>query len=535
MSSVHGSAAAKRPLAGIAMATFASFGGIQLGYDTGSINGILQMPDWLRTFGRPGTSIENTRSMFSVSTSTESLVVSILSVGTFLGGAPAADALGRKAGIMASCLVFCLGVSLEVGAMNLPTFMAGRFFAGFGVGLVSTLVPMYQSECSPKWIRGAVVSCYSLTITIGLLLSSVINNATKARQNHSAWQIPLAIQFVWTSVLFIGMLWLPETPRWLMKENREIAAAKALSRLTSSDPNNYVVQAELNDIRISLQKEREIGEATYRDCFRLTENKIALRTLSSIVIQSLQQLTGITFIFYYGTTFFAHAGIDNPFLVSVVINIVNMAMTIPGMWGADNLGRRPLLLWGAAVMCICAYLVAILGVTASVENLAVQRAIIALVCIYIAAFAATWGPLAWVFVGEISPLNLRAKAVSLSAASHWLWNWAISFAAPYLVNAGPGNAGLGLKVFFVWGSTCAACVLFTYFCVPETKGLSLEQVDFLYQDWTPGKSGGARLARVAGLRDNPAGSEVESGVQAQEKDEKLWVATAHVQELPPTL
>ncbi|EIW53906.1 MFS monosaccharide transporter [Trametes versicolor FP-101664 SS1] len=504
------------------MATFASFGGILLGYDTGSINGILQMPDWLKTFGDPTPNVGTTAVHFSIATPTESLVVSILSAGTFLGalgGAPVADITGRRTGILISCVVFCLGVALQTGASTLPTFIAGRFFAGFGVGLISTLVPMYQSECSPKWIRGAVVSCWSLTITVGLLLASVINNATKARPDHGAWRIPIAIQFVWAFILFVGMLCLPETPRWLMKENRESAASKSLSLLTGSPPDDVTVQTELKVIREALRTEDEAGERTYRDCFRLTPNRIALRTLTSIVIHALQQLSGITFIFYYGTTFFANAGIKNPFLVNVIVNIVNMCMTLPGIWGADKLGRRPLLIWGAVVMCVCAYLVAILGAAVPVQDIASQRAVIALVCIYIAAFAATWGPLAWVVGGEIFPHNIRAKAVSLSVASHWIWNWAISFAAPYLVNSGKGNAHLGEKVFFIWGSMCAACVLFACFCIPETKGLSLEQVDVLYQHWSPGS---ARRFRT-GTLEGGAGSRMEkAAADVDKKDEGSW-------------
>lgn len=120
-----------------------------------------------------------------------------------------------------------------------------------------------------------------------------------------------------------------------------------------------------------------------------------------------------------GTTFFKNAGIANPFLTSVATNIVNVFMTLPGMWGVERFGRRSLLLWGAVVMCVCEYLVAIIGVTISTNNKSGQNALIALVCIYIAAFASTWGPIAWVIVGEIFPLNVRAKAMSLSVASNW--------------------------------------------------------------------------------------------------------------------
>lgn len=154
----------------------------------------------------------------------------------------------------------------------------------------------------------------------------------------------------------------------------------------------------------------------------------------------------------------------------------------------DRVGRRSMLLVGAAGMVVCEYIVAIVGVTISTENLAGQKVLIAFVCIYIAFFASTWGPIAWVVCGEIYPLAIRAKAMSMSTASNWLWNFAISYATPYLVNEGPGNAGLGVKVFFIWGSTCLGCLVFTYFLIPETKGLSLEQVDILYQNTTPPKS-----------------------------------------------
>ncbi len=173
------------------------------------------------------------------------------------------------------------------------------------------------------------------------------------------------------------------------------------------------------------------------------------------------------FLFLDGTAFFANSGIKNPFLTQVATNIVNVFMTLPGMWGVERFGRRSLLIWGAVVMCICEYLVAIIGVTISIDNTSGQKALVALVCIYIAAFAATWGPIAWVITGEIFPLNVRAKAMSLAVASNWLWNFGIGYATPYLVNVGPGSAGLQSKVFFIWGSTCACCIVFSFFCIPE--------------------------------------------------------------------
>lgn len=127
-----------------------------------------------------------------------------------LAGAWVADNLGRRGGVFLATAVFALGVSLQTGCHQWAAFIVGRVFAGLGVGLVSVLIPMYQSECSPKWIRGAVVSGYQWAITIGLLLASVINNATKDRNDHSAWRIPTGIQLIWAFILTVGMFWLPE-------------------------------------------------------------------------------------------------------------------------------------------------------------------------------------------------------------------------------------------------------------------------------------------------------------------------------------
>ncbi|KAI9511393.1 general substrate transporter [Russula earlei] len=475
----------KNKATGILMTAFAAFGGILFGYDTGTISGLQQMPDWLRTFGHQVPVSTTFPDGYGITSSQRSLVVSILSAGTFFGAllaAPFGDTLGRKWGIVASCLVFSLGIALQTAATSLPPFVVGRVFAGLGVGLVSTLVPMYQSECAPKWLRGAIVGLYQWAITIGLLLAAIFNNATKNRRDHSAYRIPVAIQFVWAAVLAGGMAILPESPRWLIKKHRDADAAQALARLTSLPPDHPELRTELDEIRLNLKREEEHGSSSYLDCFRPTDNRMRFRTLTGIFLQAWQQLTGINFIFYFGTTFFTNAGIHNPFLITIATSTVNVGMTLPGIWGVERFGRRRLLIVGAIGMTICEYMIAIIGSATKATDQSAQSAEVALVCFYIAFFASTWGPIAWVVTGEIFPLQIRAKAMSLSVASNWLWNFGIAYSTPYLVDAGPGNLDLGSKVFYIWGSTCFCCILFAYFCIPETKGLSLEQIDLLYQN-----------------------------------------------------
>jgi len=458
------------------------------------------MQDWLQTFGKFDNSLlDNGNLGFYIPTNDKSLVVSILSAGTFFGALlafPMGDKVGRKWGLVASCLVFSLGVGLQLDD-KWPTFIVGRVIAGFGVGLVSCLVPMYQSECAPKSIRGLIVGLYQLAITIGALLAAIVLNSTKDRPNHSAWRIPIAVQFVWAAVLSGGMMMLPESPRYLLLKNRQADARRALGRLMTLPHDSPEVEAEALEIATALAVELKADAGSYIDCFRSTENRNGFRTWTGILMQGWQQLTGINFIFYYGTTFFKQAGISNPFIITIIADVVNTVMTIVGVQLIDRVGRRRLLLIGAVGMCLSEFIVAIVGVTVGtphdtaagvVVNLTAQRVLIAFTCIYIAFFATSWGPVIWVLTGEIFPLGIRAKGMSLSVASNWLWNFGIGYATPYLVDQsttgvnGVKAANLGVKVFFIWGGTCVGCLIFTYFFIPETKGLSLEQIDLLYRE-----------------------------------------------------
>lgn len=475
----------------IVIGLFVAFGGVLFGYDTGTISGILAMDYWRKEFT---TGYMNSDNQPDVSPSQTSLIVSILSAGTFFGAlwaAPTGDFLGRRMGLIAACCVFNLGVILQTASTALPMFIAGRFFAGFGVGMVSALIPLYQSETAPKWIRGVIVGSYQFAITIGLLLAAIVDNATKDRKDTGSYRIPIAVQFAWSLVLIIGMLILPETPRFLIKQGKPEKAAKSLAKIRRLPIDHAAIQDELGEIQANHEYELSLGKSSYIDCFR---GKVLKRLLTGCLLQALQQLTGINFIFYYGTQFFKNTGITNPFVISMITSAVNVTSTLPGLYAIDKWGRRPLLFWGAIGMTVSQLLVAVLGTTSTGQNsetgavfstnLASQKASIAFVCIYIFFFASTWGPIAWVVTGEIFPLKVRAKALSMTTATNWLLNWAIAYSTPYLVNWGPGNANLQAKIFFIWFACCFLCITFVYFMIYETKGLTLEQVDELYNEVT---------------------------------------------------
>lgn len=216
----------------------------------------------------------------------------------------------------------------------------------------------------------------------------------------------------------------------------------------------------------------------------------------------LASRTGVNFIFYYSTPFLQSTGaIDNSFLISMIFTLVNVLSTPLSFWTVERFGRRTILISGALGMLICQFLVAIIGVTVGfdhthadpndpkkqiADNIPAVNAQIAFIAIFIFWFASTWGPGAWVVIGEIFPLPIRSRGVGLSTASNWLWNTIIAVVTPYMTGEKRGN--LKSKVFFVWGGLCSCALVYAYFLIPETKGLSLEQVDKMMEETTPRRS-----------------------------------------------
>lgn len=361
------------------------------------------------------------------------------------------------------------------------TLLLFRMLAGVGVGAISVLVPLYQSEMAPKWIRGTLVCAYQLSITIGLLSASIINIITANMTTSAAYRIPLGLQIVPALVLTAGILVLPETPRFLVMKGRHEAAGLSLSRLRRLDILHPALVDELQEIEANHQYELSLGSDGYLDLFRRTSH-LGRRTFTGCALQMLQQLTGINFIMYYSTTFFDGAGVQSPYTKSLIINVINVVSTIPGLLVIESWGRRKLLMIGAVGMAICQLFMATFA-TAAGHNLqeAANTILIVFCAINIFFFAASWGPVAWVVTSEIYPLKVRAKAISLSTASNWLFNFGIAYSTPFMVGNGPGYGDFGSKVFFIWGAFCILAVFFVWCMVYETSKISLEQIDEMYE------------------------------------------------------
>ncbi|KAK0511920.1 hypothetical protein JMJ35_005770 [Cladonia borealis] len=481
---------------------FAAFGGIFFGYDTGWMGGVLAMPYFIRQYtGKPYPAAGDTvaKAAFHLPASDQSLTTSILSCGTFFGALIAgdlADAIGRRTTIIAGCGIFTIGCILEIASTGLGLMVPGRLIAGVGVGFISAIVILYMSEIAPKKVRGAVVSGYQFCITIGILLANCVVYATQNRDDTGSYRIPIGIQFLWAVILAIGLFILPESPRYYVKKGKLEKAAKALASVRGQPIDSDYIQDELAEIIANHEYEMQVIPQTtwigsWANCFRGSIFKgvsNSRRTTVGILMQMMQQLTGINFIFYFGTVFFTSLGtISNPFLITLITTLVNVCSTPISFWAVERFGRRTLLIVGASGMVIMQFIVGIIGVTAGKEqgtktNHAAVSAMVAFICFNISFFAATWGPCAWVVIGEIFPIPIRSRGVGISTSSNWFWNCIIAVITPYLVGTSPGDANLGAKVFFLWGSLCCLSLAFAYFFVPETKGLSLEQVDKMMEE-----------------------------------------------------
>merc|ERR1712093_544948 len=446
------------------LCAFASFGGIFFGYDSGYINGVNGSEEFIRLIEGPTAD--------ALKSSNQSLIVSILSAGTFFGAIIAgdvADRVGRKWTVIGGCAIYIIGVIIQmltgVGGSALGVIVGGRVIAGIGVGFESAIVILYMSEICPKKVRGALVAGYQFCITIGLLLAACVVYACENKSGPESYRIPIGIQFAWAIILAGGLFFLPDSPRHYVKKGRLDDASRSLQRLRGQPAESEYIQNELAEIIANEEYERSVIPSagffdSWANCFKgslFKQSSNIRRTILGTSLQMMQQWTGVNFIFYYSTPFLQSTGaISNPFLISLIFTLVNVCSTPLSFWAVEKLGRRPLLVWGALGMLICQFLVAIIGVTVGfnhtspdangdpiADNISAVNAQIAFIAIFIFFFATTWGPGAWILIGEIFPLPIRSRGV------------------------GP------------------AAFVYSYLLVPETKGLSLEQVDRMMEESSP--------------------------------------------------
>ena len=431
------------------IAIVASLGGLLSGYDTGVISGALLfineswvLPDTLQGF----------------------LVSSVL-IGAVIGAATngiLADIFGRKKIIMATAVIFILGSILCAFAPNVYVLILSRIFVGFAVGIVNFVVPLYLSEVSPKNLRGTLVSLYQWAITAGILFSYFIN-AVFAQAVYN-WRWMLFAGVVPGLVLFIGMCFMSDTPRWLVSKNRDDEAKKVFSKI---EPD-IEPEKEIAEIKETLVDNRQ--EKTFR-----LKKWMIMPFVVGIGIMFAQICTGINTIIYYAPTIFKTAGFDSnltAIYATTGIGVVNFIMTIVAVFFTDRIGRKPLLYFGLTGVMLSLFALGTSFAFAGVLGSSLKWVAVGSLVTYIICFAMSLGPIGWILVSEVFPLRIRGIAMSVCTVSNFAFNFFVVGSFPVLLH----RIG-GAWTFWIFGIVSILCIIFVYFFVPETKGISLEEIE----------------------------------------------------------
>ena len=438
------------------VAIVASLGGLLTGIDTGVISGALLF-------------INQT---WDLSDYTQGFLVSSVLIGAVIGAGTngiLADMFGRKKIIIATAVIFIVGSILCALAPNIYVLFLSRILVGLAVGIVNFIVPLYLSEVAPKQMRGTLVSLYQWAITAGILFSYVINGAFASAVYNWRWMLFAGVAP--GIILLVGMSFLGDTPRWLVSKNRDEEAKKIYRKIEPSE-NADVAVAEIKE---TLKTE---GGSDKKIRFK---KWMIMPFVVGIGIMFAQICTGINTIIYYAPTIFKIAGFDsnaNAIYATAGIGLINFLMTIIAIFFTDKLGRKPLLYVG-----LTGVMLSLLGLGcafhfASILGASLKWVAVGSLAFYIICFAFSLGPVGWIIVSEVFPLKIRGLAMSLCTVANFAFNFFVVGSFPVLIN----RVG-GAYTFWMFAFVSLLCIIFVYFFVPETKGISLEQIE---SNWIKG-------------------------------------------------
>ena len=379
--------------------------------------------------------------------------------------------LGRKKSLVLAGFIFTAASALSALLPPLPLLSAFRFALGFGVGIASFIVPLYLSETAPAAIRGSMGTLFQLMITIGIFLISLSNVFIARVIVNSGTSLPLMFLTVtlFAALMFAGSFILPESPRWLMLKGRKDQAIAVLRRTLSTQAE---IDKEIGEIEEALHGPQGAGfEIVFRGYFFKV-------LLVGVLLQMFQQLVGINMMIYYAPTIFGYAGMTG-LLAMMTVPTVNMLFTFPAIHWVEKWGRKKLLYIGAIAMIItmlaAGFAFQSIGSVSNPSLIggAPKMLLLIAIIIYIFGFAVSWGPVVWLVCSEIFPLEGREVGMTITTMINWTFaglvmNYALSFMGKF------GNA----SIFYVFAGFCVLAILFVSIFVPETKGITLEKLEF---------------------------------------------------------
>jgi len=429
----------------IFVTVIAAIGGLLFGFDTAIVAGATRY----------------LKDQFALTSLQEGWAVSVVLIGCMFGAGLAgsiSDRIGRKRFMLVSAVLFFISALGCAFPQNIFQFVIFRFVGGLGIGSASILAPLYIAEVSPARIRGALVSVNQMAIVTGILLAYFVNWAF-AGVGPSNWRWMYGMGALPSVVFFLLLLLVPESPRWLVKEDREEEALGVLTRVNDA----ATAAAEVRSIKETLLLEKGSLAELFRPGFRRA-------LLIAVVLAILQQITGINAILYYAPRIFERAGFERISAIgqSTIVGFINMLFTIVAILLVDKVGRKPLLLIAAAGMGVSQLL---LGAAFRVENLS-GSAILFLILLYIAFFAMAMGPIVWVVLSEIFPTRMRGSAMAIATVALWIADFAVTLTFPVIADRLSETTA-----FWIYAVMCAIDFFFMLFLLPETKGKTLEEIE----------------------------------------------------------
>ena len=436
---------------------FGSFGGILFGYDIGVMTGAL--PFLQNDWGLAGNA------------SIIGWITSSVMFGAIFGGALAgqlSDKLGRRKMILLSALIFVVGSILsglapQDGSLYL---IAVRVLLGLAVGAASALVPAYMSEMSPARLRGRLSGINQTMIVSGMLLSYVVDFLLKDMPETIAWRLMLSLAAVPAIILFLGVLRLPESPRFLVRHGKLEEARQVLGFIREKNE----VDAELRDIQETAQE--ETAAAANTSLSTLLSDKYRYLVTAGVGVAAFQQFQGANAIFYYIPLIVEQAtgqAASSQLMWPIIQGILLVLGSLVFLAIADRFKRRTLLTLGGTVMGLSFILPAVIN---SIVPDTDPMMIVGFLCVYVAFYSFTWAPLTWVIVGEIFPLAIRGRASGMASSFNWIGSFLVGLLFP-IMTASISQAA----VFAIFGCICLLGVAFIRTCVPETRGATLEEIE----------------------------------------------------------
>ncbi|KAF6841064.1 sugar transporter [Colletotrichum musicola] len=358
--------------------------------------------------------------------------------------------------------------------------MAARILNYIYVGMELAVVPVYQSEIVPSEIRGFAVGSYQFSLMFGTLIVNSVCRGTSTLEGNASWRIPMGLFYVIPVIVMALIFFIPErsqSPRWLLTQDRVEEAQTSLKKLRVGTITDAEIDQQFAALQYALKQEVEQGN--YWELFKGVNLK---RTAVVMVMNFLQQATGQAFASTYGAIFIKDIGTVNPFTMTIVNAIVNLVMVFVGLYLNDRVGRRPLLMIGAVWQFAAIVTMGSLG-TVPDPSFAVKTSIVAMLTVFAAGYVFAWAPLNYVVTTEIPALRLRDASQRTASMVNVLANFLVNFSIPHLLYK-PG-AGLGSKVGFIFAGILVFAMVFTWFCIPECKGKSLEQIDRMFNEGVP--------------------------------------------------